>query len=88
MTLTTNAKRHLDTLIRHGAALKAHDGSSQSLTEAFCEKAAADCIKDGYNAITFDLLLPGIDEPMMLAVWKDGHIDSGSVMSICRVLDR
>ena len=86
--LTATATRHLETLIRHGAAIKAPDGSRISLTQAFCEKAVADCIRCGCIAISFNLDLPGIDEPMMIAVWKDGHIDTGSEESIYRVLDR
>ena len=30
------------------------------------------------RALTFDLYLPDVDEVLALAIWKDGHIDSGS----------
>ena len=87
-TLTTDSKRHIETLIRHGAAIKVPDGTSLPLTESFCEEAAGRCILGGYNAVTYDLLLPGIDDPMMIAIWRDGHIDSGSVKGVLAALDR
>ena len=86
--LTAHAHSHIETLIRHGAALKAPDGSRVELTTAFCEKAVSDCLSGGFNAITYYLDIPGIDDKLMLAIWKDGHIDSGSVPSVCRALDR
>lgn len=88
MILTTDSKRHIETLIRHGAEIKVPDGTSFPLTESFCEEAAGRCISGGYNAVTYDLLLPGVDDPMMIAIWKDGHIDSGSVKGVCAALDR
>ena len=88
MILTSDSKRHIETLARHGAAIKAPDGTSLPLTESFCEEAAGRCISGGYNAVTYDLLLPGIDDPMMIAIWKDGHIDSGSVKGVCMALAR
>ena len=42
----------------------------------------------GYNAATYDLVLPGIDSELWLAIWKDGHVDSGSPKSICACLAR
>ena len=87
-TLITESKCHLETLIRHGAAIKVPDGTSLPLTESFCEEAAGRCILGGYNAVSYDLLLPEIDDPMMIAIWKDGHIDSGSVKGVLAALDR
>ena len=86
--LTAYAHNHIETLIRHGAALKAPDGSRVELTTAFCEKAVSDCLRGGVNAITCYLDLPGIEDELMLAIWKEGHGDSGSVMSVCMALDR
>ena len=76
---------HINSLRSHGAQLKAED-TLIDLTAAFYEKAVEACRSGGFNAVTYDLVLPGIDEPMMLAVWKDGHVDSGSVKNICACL--
>ena len=81
------AQAHIETLARHGATIKAGD-ERIALTAAFYRQAVASCERGGCNAITYGLILPGIDEPMMLAIWRDGHVDSGSAESIYRVLDR
>ena len=83
ITMTNQtALSHIGTLISHGAQVK--DGrESTSLTEDFYRKAVETCRKNGCNAIAYELTLPGIDGPMMLAVWKDGHVDSGSQKHIC-----
>ena len=31
-----------------------------------------------YNAIAYELVIPETDKPMLLAIWRDGHVDSGS----------
>lgn len=76
---------HINSLRSHGAQIKAED-TLIDLTAAFYEKAVEACRNGGFNAVTYDLVLPGIEEPMMLAVWKDGHVDSGSVKNICACL--
>ena len=85
MTTTQNA--HIETLIRHGAKLRAKD-QLIDLTEQFYQDTVERCNKDGFNAITYDLVMPGIEEDLMLAIWKDGHADSGNVRSVCACLDR
>ena len=79
-------KRHLESLRLHGAQVLGPDGKRTDLTSSFVENAIGECIRSGCTAITFDLFLPEIDEPLMLAVWRGGHIDSGSVRSICDCL--
>ena len=79
---------HIQSLIRHGAQLRGADGSLTPLTEAFYHKAVEACRTGGYNAATYDLVLPGIDSEFWLAIWKDGHVDSGSPKSICSCLAR
>ena len=40
-----------------------------------------------FNAITYELLLPDCeDEEMAICIWKTGHVDSGSMRSICDCL--
>ena len=76
---------HIESLKNHGACIKA--GSDRiSLTADFYRKAVKQCEEGGYNAVTYDLILPDIDEPLMIAFWRDGHIDSGSAKNICDCL--
>ena len=76
---------HIKTLANHGACIKAGD-QRIPLTEDFYRKAMDACIAGGCNAITYELELPGIDDEMAICVWRDGHVDSGSMRSICDCL--
>ena len=78
---------HINSLRSHGAQIKAED-TLIDLTAAFYEKAVEACRNGGFTAVTYDLVLPGIEEPMMLVVWKDGHVDSGTTRRIIECLDR
>ncbi len=83
------AAHHINILAAHGAQLRnPDDGAMIPLTEAFYQKAVANCHEGGYNAVCFDLVLPDIDEELMLAVHRDGHVDSGRVKSVIACLDR
>ncbi len=88
LSTMTPDQRHLETLRRHGAQVIGPDGKRTELNSFFVGNVVNDCIRMGCNAITYDLFLPDIDEPMMIAIWKTGHIDSGSADAILRVLDR
>ena len=76
---------HIKTLANHGACIKAGD-QRIPLTEDFYRKAVEECKTGRCNAITYELELPGIDDEMAVCVWKDGHVDSGSMRSICDYL--
>jgi len=56
------------------------------LTNEFYRKAVEQCASGGYNAVTYELILPGITEEMGLCVWRDGHVVSGSMRRICDCL--
>ena len=89
MTRFTASQNHINTLIAHGAMLRSQDdGSCIPLTLEFYRSAVASCKRMNCLAMTFSLSLPGIDEDLELAVWKDGHVDSGSPEGIRRCLDR
>ena len=78
---------HIATLQRHGAQLRnPDDGSLIPLTEDFYRRAVEECIRGGYNAVTYELELPGIDADFMIAFWKDGHVDSGTTTRIIECL--
>ena len=80
-------QRHIESLRRHGAKILGSDGSRTELNSSFVENAISDCIRMNCLAMAFDLFLPDIDEPMMIAIWKDGHIDSGSAETIRNCLE-
>ena len=80
---------HIESLKRHGAQIRnQQDGTLIPLTEDFYQQAVEACRTGGYNAATYELTLPGIDSELWLAIWKDGHVDSGSPKSICDCLAR
>ena len=80
---------HIHSLIRHGAQIRnQEDGSLVPLTESFYHHAVKACERGGCNAINYELVHPGIDDELWLAIWKDGHVDSGSPRSICDCLAR
>ena len=76
---------HIRTLANHGACIKAGD-QRIPLTGDFYHKAVEECITGRCNAITYELELPDIDDEMAICVWRDGHVDSGSMRSICDCL--
>ena len=39
------------------------------------------------SAICYDLFLPGIEEPLLIAIHRDGRVDSGSAENVMRCLD-
>ena len=84
----TPEERHINSLSNNGARIKAPDGTTELVSMDFCRRAVEACIKGGCNAITYELELPGIDGEFMIAIWKDGHVDSGSAERILQVLDR
>ena len=83
-----SGRRHIESLRAHGAKIRVPGGGTMELNSGFYDNAVDECRRCGCNAITYELALPGIDEPMMIAVWRTGHVDSGSVKSVCACLDR
>ena len=80
---------HINSLISHGAMLRDQvDWSTVPLTVDFYNEAVQHCKTDGCETIVFGLVLPGIEPDLELAIWKDGHVDSGSPERIALVLDR
>lgn len=76
-------KAHIKTLMDHGAKVGSKaDNTMQDLTVEFVEEAIASCVKNNYTAVTFDLALDGIYEDMAIAIWKNGHVDTGSMKNI------
>lgn len=86
-TLSPEMRRHIESLQFH-CAMIGNDEHKEPLNVAFVENAIQQCKDSGYVAIGYDLLLDGIDEPMMLAVYRDGHIDSGSRKNVIECMGR
>lgn len=84
----TPEERHINSLSNNGARIKAPDGTTEPVSMEFYRRAVEACVKGGCNAITYELELPGIEGEFMIAIWKSGHVDSGSAERILQVLDR
>ena len=79
-------KRHLHSLIEHGARIKRPDGITEPLSMGHFRRALAYCNAEGVLAVTYEMELPGINENFMIAFWKNGHIDSGTTQRIFNCL--
>ena len=83
----TPEQRHIEPLRRHGAKIRNPEGEPVEPSSFFYHNAIDACIRVGCNAITYELLLPDVeDEEMAICIWKDAHVDSGPMRSICDCL--
>lgn len=82
----TPEERHIASLNNNGARIKAPDGSTEPVSMDFYRRAVEQCREGGFNAITYELELPGIDGEFMIAFWSTGHVDSGSTQRIIECL--
>ena len=82
----TPEERHVTSLHNNGAMIRRPDGTTLPVTMDFYRRVVEQCKEGGYNAVTYELELPGIDDEMAMCVWHDGHVDSGSMRSICDCL--
>ena len=82
------ALNHIETLRKHGAQVLGPDGQRVELNSFFWGKAMDACMLGGCSAICYELFLPGIDDKLLIAIHRDGRVDSGSEENIMRVLDR
>ena len=85
-TSLTPEERHIQSLNNNGARIKAPDGTTEPVTMDFYRKAVEQCRTGGYNAVTYELELPGIDGDFQICFWRDGHVDSGTTMRIIECL--
>ena len=81
ITLTPE-ERHIQSLNNNGAGIRRPDGTTEPVTMDFYRKAVEQCRAGGFNAVTYELELPGIDGDFQIAFWRDGHVDSGSTRRI------
>lgn len=82
------ALNHIETLRRYGAQVPGPDGRRIELNSFFYDSAKDECWLKNYSAICYGLFLPDIDEPLLIAIHRDGRVDTGSVENVMRCLDR
>ena len=80
-----NMRKHVEQLGRHGAYVLTSAGK-RSLGGSFYDIVVRFCIANGINCLAYQMKIPETDEPMMLAIWKNGHVDSGSAEHIQTIL--
>ena len=81
------ALSYIDALRQSGAQVRLPDGTRSELNAFIYDGAKDECLLNGYDAICYELFLPGIDEPLMIAILNDGRVDAGSEESVIRRLD-
>ena len=79
-------ERHIQSLNNNGACIKKPDGTTEPVTMDFYRRVVEQCKVGGYNAVTYELALRGIDGDFQIAIWRDGHVDSGSTRRIIECL--
>ena len=80
-------REHVEKLGRHGVKVYTAAGP-ELLSGAFYDRIVDFCNQYGINCIAYDIDVPGIDDPMLLAIWKNGHVDSGSSEHIHAIMDQ
>ena len=80
-TTTETNLAHIERLRVHGAKIRVN-GELKEINSFFWDGAVSECITKDYNAIVYEMAIPETDEPMVICIWRDGHVDSGSERSI------
>ena len=78
---------HISMLEKHGAQVFTAAGK-RPVTRWFYRSILLFCEQYGINCLAYDMKIPETDEPMMLAIWRNGHVDSGSADHIHAVMDQ
>ena len=76
-TTTEQNLAHIDRLRTHGAKVRIN-GELKEINFLLWESAFSECNDKGFNAIAYELVIPETDESLLLCIWADGHVDSGS----------
>ena len=84
----TADERHIMSLNSNGVIVRYPNGKSEPVTLDFYQAAVEICNDEGYEATAYSIEMPGIDGDFSLAVWKNGHVDSGTTERIMACLDR
>ena len=54
----------------------------------FYDTVKDECWRSNCEAICYELFLPGIEDKLLIAIHKDGRVDTGSEENVLRCLDR
>ena len=84
---TALALEHIRVLGTHGARIQRDDGTSIPLNVEFYHDAVKSCEDSRCVAITYRLSIPEVNEPLLLAAYRDGRVYTGSEETIMRCLD-
>ena len=82
------ALNHIEMLRRHGAQVLDPDGKRVELNSFFWGKAMDAFMLGNCNAICYELFLPDIEDRLLIAIHKDGRVDTGSEKNVIMCLDR
>ena len=80
-------REHVENLGRHGVVVHVL-GGTERLSGAFYDRVIRFCEQYSINCLGYEIDVPEADEPMMLAIWRNGHVDSGSAESIREIMDQ
>lgn len=81
------SRNHIETLGRNGAIVLTA-GGERKLNGAFYDEIVSFCERYRINCIGYDIRIPETDEPLMVAIWRNGHADSGSRKHIQAIMDQ
>lgn len=85
--MDNSMRNHVEQLGRHGAYVMTSAGK-RALSGAFYDSVVRLCEKYSINCLGYDMKIPETDEPMMIAIWRNGHVDSGSAEHIRAVMEQ
>lgn len=80
-------RNHVEQLGRHGAYVMTAAGK-RALSGAFYDAVIRFCEKYGINCLGYDMKIPETDDPMMIAIWRNGHVDSGNAEHIRAIMEQ
>lgn len=80
-------RNHVEQLGRHGAYVLTA-GGKERLSGAFYDSIVLFCEQYKIQCISYEMYIPETDQPMSLAIWRNGHVDSGSVEHIRAVMEQ
>ena len=85
--MANSMRDQVEQLGQHGAYVLTAAGK-RALSGAFYDSVIRFCEKYEVNCLGYEMKIPETDEPMMIAIWRNGHVDSGSAENIRAVMDQ
>ena len=82
-----SGRAHVEQLGQHGAYVMTATGRER-LDGAFYDRIVQFCEQYKIGCMAYEMHIPETDESMQLAIWRNGHVDSGCADHIRAVMDR